>query len=148
MKKLGEGGFLIAKIHQTAGRIFAKKLKEYGINEINPAQGRILFNLWRSDRIPIQQLAKGTSLGKSTLTAMLDRLEENGHIRRIPSKEDRRKILICLTDKNKSLEKVYEQVSDDMTDLFYVDFSNHEIEAFERYLLRIFNNLQRAESEE
>ena len=148
MKQLGEGGLLIAKIHQTAGRIFAKKLKMYGIDEINPAQGRILFTLWQNDVISIKQLAKRTSLGKSTLTTMLDRLEESGHVLRIPSKEDRRKIMICLTDKNRSLEKVYEQVSDDMTDLFYLDFTRQEIDIFERYLRRIFNNLQKTESDE
>ena len=49
MKHQREGGFLMAKIHQTAGRIFTRLLKEHGISEINPAQGRIMFVLWRED---------------------------------------------------------------------------------------------------
>jgi DNA-binding MarR family transcriptional regulator len=140
MKKRREGGFLVAKIHQLSGRIFAKKLKEYDI-EINPAQGRIMFVLWREDGIPIHELARKTSLGKSTLTSMLDRLEEMGFIIRVPTKQDRRKILIKRTEKDKSFQDLYIRVSQDMTKLYYHGFTNGEIEQFEMYLRRIFNNL-------
>ena len=140
MKKRHEGGFLIAKIHQLSGRIFAKKLKDYTI-EINPAQGRIMFVLWREDEIPIHELANKTSLGKSTLTSMLDRLEEMGFIRRVPLKQDRRKILIKRTEKDKSFQDLYVRVSQDMTKLYYHGFTPSEIEQFEIYLKRIFSNL-------
>jgi len=141
MKNQREGGFLIAKIHQLAGRIFSRKLKEYHIDEINPAQGRIMFVLWRNDGISINELAKKTSLGKSTLTSMLDRLEASGFIIRIPSPEDRRKILIKRTEKDKSFQDLYVQVSHHMTKLFYAGFSEKETDEFEQYLRRIFNNL-------
>jgi DNA-binding MarR family transcriptional regulator len=140
MKTQRQGGFLIAKIHQLAGRIFTRKLKEYNI-EINPAQGRIMFVLWREDEIPINELAQKTSLGKSTLTSMLDRLEESGFIVRVPSKNDRRKILIKRTEKDKSFQNLYVKVSKDMTKLYYKGFSREEIDKFEQYLMRIFDNL-------
>lgn len=138
----GQGGFLIAQIHQRSGRIFTKKLKEHQIDEINPAQGRILFPLWRKDGISIQELSQITSLGKSTLTGMLDRLEADGFINRVPSKEDRRKILIVLTDKDKAMRQVYDDVSQEMLDLFYQGFSEPETAAFETYLQRILENLK------
>jgi DNA-binding MarR family transcriptional regulator len=141
MKKLREGGFLIAKIHQLSGRIFTRKLKEHQIDEINPAQGRILFVLWQHDGISINELAKKTSLGKSTLTSMLDRLEESGYVIRVPSREDRRKILIQRTEKDKNLQDLYNQVSQEMTNLFYEGFSENEIDEFEQYLKRILHNL-------
>jgi DNA-binding MarR family transcriptional regulator len=136
-----QGGFLIAKIHQVSGRIFAKILKKAGISEINPAQGRILFALWNKDEIPITELARKTLLSKSTLTSMLDRLEEAGFIIRIPSKKDRRTILIKRTEKDKRLESKYVQVSDEMTNLFYKGFASEEIGTFEEYLKRILTNL-------
>jgi DNA-binding MarR family transcriptional regulator len=133
-------GFLIAKIHHLAGRIFAKKLQEHQI-EINPAQGRIMFVLWEKDGIAINELAKKTSLAKSTLTSMLDRLEEAGHVVREPSDEDRRKILIKRTDKDRAWQKTYVQVSKEMSELFYAGFSGDEIDAFEAYLSRVLDNL-------
>jgi len=136
-----EGGFLVAKIHQVSGRIFAEILKKSGIDEINPAQGRILFVLWKKDEIPISELARRTQLSKSTLTSMLDRLEEAGYIVRASSKEDRRIILIKRTAKDKSLENKYIRVSNEMTKLFYNGFSPKEIDTFENYLKRILANL-------
>lgn len=142
MKQPREGGFLLSRIHQLSGRILARKLKQYQVDEINPAQGRILFALWREDNISIQELSKSTSLGKSTLTSMLDRLEEAGHICRVPSGYDRRKIMIRLTEKNRRLRTIYDQVSAEMTELFYDGFSGEEIELFEEYLRRILSTLE------
>ena len=144
MKLQSQGGFLIAKIHQLAGRIFSKLLKKHQI-EINPAQGRIMFVLWRNDNIPIQELAKKTSLSKTTLTSMLDRLEIMGHIARVPSKDDRRKICIKLTEKDKSLHEKYRQVSLEMTELFYQGMTNDEIDLFEKQLEKTYKNLIAAE---
>jgi len=141
LRQRREGGFLIAKIHHASGRIFGRILKTAGINEINPAQGRILFVLWKTDEIPISELAKRTLLSKSTLTSMLDRLEKTGYVTRVRSKEDRRTILIKRTEKDRILENKYTQVSNEMTDLFYSGFAPREINAFEDYLRRILTNL-------
>lgn len=139
-----EGGFLVAKIHQSAKRIFSKKLKEEGLGEINSAQGRILFVLWRKDGISITELARKTALEKSTLTAMLGRLERKGLLQRIRPKEDRRKTLIVLTPANARLEKKFEKVSAEMTARFYGGFSEKERDQFEAFLRRIFSNLGNA----
>ncbi|MFX0170900.1 MAG: MarR family winged helix-turn-helix transcriptional regulator [Candidatus Hodarchaeota archaeon] len=142
MKTQRAGGYLMAKIHQISGRIFAKKLKKYGITEINPAQGRILFALWRNNGLSIVELSKETALSKSTLTSMLDRLENIGHVKRVHSEEDRRNILIYLTEKNIKLQDKYVEVSLDMIKLYYSGFSVEEIDLFEAFLDRILNNLE------
>ena len=115
-------------------------LREHDI-EISPGQGRIIFALWRDDGISINDLAKRTSLGKSTLTDMLDRLEETGYLRRVPSKTDRRKIMIELTDKIDGLQDTYTEVSKEMTDLYYAGFADDEIDIFEQSLKRVLENL-------
>ncbi|NHK32901.1 MAG: MarR family transcriptional regulator [Asgard group archaeon] len=140
MKSQKQGGFLIAKIHQLSGRIFSNLLKKHKI-EINPAQGRIMFVLWRNDKITIQELAKKTSLSKTSLTSMLDRLESMGYIKRVPSTEDRRKIFIELTEKDHVLQDKYIQVSKEMIELFYKDLSDEEIIKFENTLEKLYNNL-------
>lgn len=136
-----EVGILISKIHKVAGRILAMKLKKYNIEDINPAQGRILYALWHNDSISIRELSRNTSLGKSTLTSMLDRLEEMDYLERIPSKDDRRKVIIKLTGKDKYLQEVFIKVSNEISGIFYEDFSSDEIDTFEDYLKRAFNNI-------
>ena len=107
MEKLREGGFLISKIKQISGRIFNRKLKEYDINDLNTAQGRIIFSLWQNDNVPISELARHTSLGKTTLTSMLDRLDQSGYIIRNVDENDRRKTLVALSDKVKLIASTY-----------------------------------------
>lgn len=141
-----EVGFLIAKIQKVAGRLLAMKLKNYNIEEINPAQGRILFALWHNDNISIRQLSRDTSLGKSTLTSMLDRLEETGYLERIPSKDDRRKIIIKLTGKDEYLQDIFVKVSNELSAIFYKDFTSEGIEHFEGDLKRAFDNISRYEA--
>jgi len=143
--KRRQGGFLIAKIHRTAGRVFARMLRERGI-QINPAQGRILFVLWEEGPLTIHELARRSGLVKSTLTSALDRLEAQGQVVRVRSGEDRRKIIIELTRKNHAMHKLYDEVSKQMAGLFYRGFARSEITVFEGNLDRILQNL--AESEE
>lgn len=143
-----QGGFLIAKVQLLSERIFSKILAKYELSEISPAQGRILFVLWNKDGISIQELAKKTSLGKSTLTSMLDRLEQGGFVKRIPSRDDRRAILIMLTEKDRECRNLYTKISKEMTDLFYQGFTSKEIDLCEQYLLRIFDNLNAFEKEQ
>ena len=145
MKQQRQAGFLMAKIRQVGERIFVRKLKDYGI-EINPAQGRIMFALWQNDGIAINELAQKTQLGKSTLTSMLARLESMGYIRRMRSDNDRRKIIIRRTNKDKALERVYVKVSEEITDIYYTGFAKGEIDQFEKYLERILYNLTEFEN--
>lgn len=146
MKSQRTGGYLISKINQVTGRIFNKFLKEYDI-EINRAQGKIMFALWKTDSITIKELGKETALSKSTMTPMLDRLEKMGHIKRVPSKTDRREILIELTEKDKLMQETYIEVSQKMGKIFYKDFTTQEKDDFEKYLERILSNLTTFESE-
>jgi DNA-binding MarR family transcriptional regulator len=144
MKPPSQGGFLVSKVHRLAGRVFTRMLASHGI-AINSAQGRILFVLWQEDRIPTGELARRTGLRKSTLTAMLDRLEAMGHIARLRNESDRRQVVIARTEKDRSLELQYVEVSREMTRLFYSGFDAKEIVAFESFLQRILGNLVRAE---
>ena len=147
MKSQRQTGFLMAKIRHVAGRLFERILKEYNI-EINSAQGRIMFALWQQDGICINELAKKTQLKKSTLTSMLDRLEQMGYVKRQRSKKDRRKILIKRTKKDISLESRYVELSGEITTLFYKGFSKSQIDRFENDLARILDNLTAFEKEQ
>ena len=135
------GGFLISKIKQIQGRVFEKLLVEYGIDQFNGAQGRILFVLWDNDNISIAELSEKTGLAKTTLTGMLDRLEKSGYIRRMFDRNDRRKVNIRLTHSARKLQDKYETVSRKMNRIFYRDFTDREIITFENRLRRILKNL-------
>lgn len=141
MTEQSNGGFLIGQIKQRQARIFERILNEHGIQEFNGAQGRILYVLWNNDNIPISELSKQTGLAKTTLTSMLDRMEQTDLVCRVADGNDRRKIQIVLTKKAKQFSDVYQKISIQMNNLFYEGFTNDEREQFEIYLSRILTNL-------
>ena len=141
-----EGGYLISQIKQVSGRIFEKMLINAGIDEFNGAQGRILYVLWQNDNIPIVELAKKTGLAKTTLTSMLDRMEAAHLVARTYDAKDRRQIRIVLTEYAKSLSDKYEEVSEEMTQVYYAGFTQEEVVLFENMLKRVLSNLQEKEN--
>ncbi len=141
------GGFLITKVKQIQGRVFERLLTEHGISEFNGAQGRILFVLWDKDDIPIRELSEKTGLAKTTLTSMLDRLERSGHITRVFDPADRRTVHIRLTERARSLRSKYDEVSAEMSEIFYKGFGDDEILTFEKGLGKILENLIEKENE-
>lgn len=145
MSRETRGGFYISQIKQLANRIFEKLLKDNGIEEFNGAQGRILFVLWQKDNLSISELGEKTSLAKTSLTSMLDRMAKQGHIQRNHDPKDRRQFLITLTDKAKLLSNSYDAVSARMNDLFYKGFTDEEINQFNNMLVKVLNNLKQYE---
>lgn len=120
-------------------------LSRTGFDTLNGAQGRILYVLWQQDGISMGELSQKSGLAKTTLTSMLDRMEQSGLLLRIPDKFDRRKALITLTDYARSLNQKYERVSDDMSKVYYKGFSDQDIDIFEKFLNRILENLKENE---
>ena len=85
------GGFLVTKIKQLGDRIFEKILSEKNIDAFNGAQGRILYVLWQEDGISIRSLSTKCGLAITSLTTMLERMENHGLISRVQSETDNRK---------------------------------------------------------
>lgn len=136
------GGFLITQTRQLQGRVFDKLLKESGVDAFNGAQGRILYVLWEHKRLTITEISHLTSLAKTSLTSMLDRMEESGLIERTPDKQNRRQIFVSITKKAISYRDAYDRVSEKMNDLFYQGFSEKEVIYFEDMLRKIIANLE------
>ncbi|MBQ6489767.1 MAG: radical SAM mobile pair system MarR family transcriptional regulator [Solobacterium sp.] len=137
-----QGGFLITKVKQLSDRIFEKVLSERNIDAFNGAQGRILYVLWQEDGVPIKTISDQCGLAITSLTTMLERMEKQGLITRIQDPSDKRKTLLYLTDKARSLKNDYDEVSGQMGDIYYRGFSEEEIRQFEGYLDRVRNNLE------
>ena len=136
------GGFLITKIKQLHSRALAQCISDKGIDAFSGEQGKILFVLWRKDKITQKELATETGLAKNTITVMLEKMEKNNLIKRITDENDKRKSLVILTEHAKSLKKLFDKISDKMLKKMYKGFSEEEIDNFEEYLHRIIKNFE------
>ena len=142
-----EGGTLISQIHQVSQRVWYNVLSRNGLEDLAGARGRVIFALWNEDNIPIKKLVEKTSLDKATLTGIIDRLERDGYVKRIPSPVDKRATLISRTGKDEIFKSKIPEVSKQQNKLFYKGFSTSEIKDFENYLIRILQNCKEAEAE-
>ena len=122
--------------------MFEHILSEKNIDAFNGAQGSLLYILWQEDGIPIRELSRRSGLAVTSLIGMLDRMEAAGLIYRDRGDKDRRKILIFLTDNARSLEKGYNEVTEEIENIYYKGFSEEEIDQCEKYLQRIFHNVE------
>ena len=61
--------------------------------------------LWESDALTVKQMAERLNLDSATMTPLLKRLEAQGFVQRVRSKEDERQVHINLTDAGRAIKK-------------------------------------------
>ena len=138
-------GFYIGRIKQVNTRLLNKFLAQKNITAFNGEQGRILHVLWENDGISNRELSKKSGLAMSSLTTMLERMEEKNLLIRKFCPSDKRKILIFLTDYAKSLKSEYDEISDKMTEISFEGISIEERLAVEATLEKVLYNFEKAE---
>ena len=138
-------GFYIGRIKQVNTRLLNKFLAQKNITAFNGEQGRILHVLWENDGISNRELSKKSGLAMSSLTTMLERMEEKNLLIRKFCPSDKRKSLIFLTDYAKSLKNEYDEISDKMTEISFEGISDEDRLAFEATLEKVLYNFEKAE---
>jgi DNA-binding MarR family transcriptional regulator len=94
--------FQIRKLMQ-GGELYSKELsKKY---MISAAQLNCLLVLQDNGSLPPSQIAKHMMVKSSTVTGVVDRLEQKGLVERIRNSPDRRVITIKLTEEGKKLAR-------------------------------------------
>ena len=69
--------------------------------ELSNAQVRALFQLAQDEEVTAGCLAKRAELSPASMTAMLDHLEQAGIVQRRRSAEDRRQVIVSLTEQGR-----------------------------------------------
>ncbi len=92
--------FLIRKLMQ-GGELYTKELnKKY---HVSSAQLNCLLALYENGSLPPSRIAKYMMVKSSTVTGVVDRLEQKGLVTRLRNSPDRRVITIELTEVGKKL---------------------------------------------
>ena len=112
--------------------------KEHNIYENrNEGQGRVLALLKIQPEIATKDMAYLLGIKQQSLNELLKKLEKSGYVKRKPSKEDKRVMIVCLTEEGKKVkqkEEEYKEIFDCLT--------NEELEQFSSYIDRILSSLE------
>ena len=127
-------------VHFIMGALRHRKMHNAGPGR-DPmrGQGRILALLRLTDGVATKDMAQIIGVRVSSLNESLAKLEREGLVKRTPSEEDKRIMLVSLTDKGRKLTPK----EDKLPNLLFDGFSPDELAAFEGYLDRIVANLEK-----
>jgi DNA-binding MarR family transcriptional regulator len=134
--------YLIFTAQQRLRNYLKQALAKEGI-KITPAQAGILALLLEKDGRTMTELSQALSIDNSTITGLVDRLENTGFLQRRPTAEDRRISMIYITPEGDQeirkaiipLKKVNEEIKS--------GFSADDMVIFKRVLNSFFAKFNR-----
>jgi DNA-binding MarR family transcriptional regulator len=131
----------VGRLSHLMGMRLNASLQAQGLG-ITADQFRLLTHLWRSDGLSQQQLAVQLGRDRATVTRMVDLLEDQLIVTRIPDREDKRSNLIYLTKKGQQLEGLAAQCGQAVLDQAMDSFEPREEAMLRDLLERAILNLR------
>lgn len=74
--------------------------------DLTPPQYVVMTLLWEKDGRTFKELAAGVQCTPPTMTGIIDTLEKKELVRRTPNPDDRRSLLVKLTEAGGALQKI------------------------------------------
>jgi len=137
-------GELYSVINGMASTAVARRLQKNfrlaGL-EITIEQWSILYHLWKQDGLSQQELCNRTFRDKPSITRLIDNLEKQKLVKRMPSKEDRRINLVCLTEPAKLLQDKTIELANQTMDEALIGVGKSDIEIVKQVFQKVYDNL-------
>jgi DNA-binding MarR family transcriptional regulator len=105
-------------------------------------QWGVLFRLYESEGIHQSELGARAGKDRHNITRILNGLEKNGYVRRVPDKHDLRRFNIFLTKKSRDLEDRLTSIVLDLLEKAFAGLSKNEIREVRRIHDHIIANVE------
>ncbi len=128
----------LARTHRAASQ---ELLRETGLSA---GQELIVMRLFDSPPQSQAELTRWLGIEPPTTAKMLARMEKAGILQRVPSKTDRRVMLVSLTTEGRRIHSRVATVWDDLEAKTTAGLSTAEVDELERLLHLVLNNLRTA----
>ncbi len=125
---------LLSKASRAGTRFWKQNVAEFGVT---PVQAKVLTFMRELDNPTSAELGEVVSLDSATLTGILDRLENMGHLSRKPHTEDRRAVIVQLSQQGAALAETLFEMIAPANGTFLKDLSRDEAMMLRGILKRI-----------
>jgi DNA-binding MarR family transcriptional regulator len=136
----------IEMLMNTLSQIFklAHQQSYQKMDQLNmyPGQPKLLALLLCHEGLTQKELACKNFVKPSTITGMLNKLEANGYVYRIPDETDKRSIRVYLTSEGRQLAAQGQIFLHQLTEQMFAGFTEEELKAYIRLSDKIKRNLQ------
>ena len=132
--------FITGKASTAIARRLQKNFKQAGV-DITIEQWSVLYHLWKENGMSQQQLCEATFRDKPSITRLVDNLEKLKLVKRVASKDDRRKNLIYLTAEAQQLQEQSMELANQTLNESLDGVTNAQIEIAKEVLNKVYINL-------
>ncbi len=132
--------FITGKASTAVARRLQKNFKRAGI-DITIEQWSVLYHLWKQEGQSQQQLCDATFRDKPSITRLVDNLEKQKLVKRIPSKDDRRINLIYLTKEALTLQEKTMALANKTLNEALTGVTIAQIDMAKEVLQKVYENL-------
>jgi DNA-binding MarR family transcriptional regulator len=133
-------GYLVRDAHRAFQRLLEKRISPFGVTR---GQWYFLRVLWTEDGLSQRELSARVGMMEPTTVIALRSMEKAGLIRRVRSKDDRRRTHVWLTPKAKRMRSRLLAIARGINDDSEQGIDQREIEVMRRVLARMTANLDR-----
>ncbi|OPF83185.1 MarR family transcriptional regulator [Streptomyces antioxidans] len=131
----------VSRLHRLAG---GRLLRPTGLCS---GQEFLMMTLWDAGSVRQSELARALDLDPSTVTLMLRRLEQGGHVVRARDPHDRRVMLVRASEESYTLRPKVAEAWARLEGHILDGLDDGEREAFARILMKVEKNLAAEEAE-
>ncbi|MEB6226950.1 MarR family transcriptional regulator [Mammaliicoccus sciuri] len=109
MKLANQVCFSAYNVSRLFAQFYEKELKSFGLTY---SQYLVLLSLWEENPQTLHSIGQKLDLSSNTLTPLLKRLEQSGWVTRQKSDQDKRQLIVSLTQKGKEQKQpIYDAIS-------------------------------------
>ena len=123
--------YYASRLREVGNNFILAELAKAGLNDIAPSHGDILAQLLAAESLNMSDLAMHAHRTKSTVTALVTKLEKTGYVERIPDLGDSRGVKVRLTEKGKALKPAFDNISEGLQRLILSKITEEEARLLE-----------------
>lgn len=128
---------------QAISMVLTEDLTEFAEREgMTPARVHLLWTLADGGAMPSHQLAKRLDVTPRTVTGLVDRLTDTGHVTRSAHPDDRRSTLVTLTKKGDAFAAKLQAMQDELLRDLFADFPTERLEPLRDDLALLFERMR------
>ena len=128
---------IITVLTTKIAKIEEKTITESRFSELTGKQMYYLEVISSLNNPSLSELATELNLSKPSITAIVDKFEERGFIRKVKSDEDRRVSHIHMAQKGKEIEKVHSKIHMRISNMFTSKVTKDELKSLINLLRKI-----------
>ena len=135
---------VLARTRAQANHFLVREMAAAGMGNLATSHGDILSELFEEDALLMSQLARRVGRDPSTVTALVKRLVAAGYVTTARNTHDRRAVMVSLTPAGHNLRSRFAAISKRLLAVQSEGISSHDAQVARRVLLRMQENLRRA----